>query len=448
MLTRPGDACKLPTERREAATGGAAMVRERPISLWETTSEERETGAPFEPGAHRDLAIVGGGYTGLSTALHAAEKGLSARVLEAERIGHGGSGRNVGLVNAGAWLPPAKVRAQLGETYGPRFVERFGDAPRLVFDLIEKHQIRCEATRSGTIHAAHAPSGFADLKSRHAEWQRLGAPVELLGPEEIAEHTGSRVFHGGLLDRRAGTVNPMGYCRGLARAAHAAGAEIQTGVRVTRLAREADRWRLVTDSGEMTATHVVLGTNAYTDALWPGLNRGHSTIHFLQLATEPLGPEAAHVLPGRQGLWDTGRIMLAYRRDAAGRLLIGTMGRLIGNAQEGITHRWAARQITRTFPELAGVRFEDAWHGRIAMTPEHLPRIHRLAEGLWTAIGYSGRGITTGTLFGMGLAELLTGADPADLPLPLSEPRRAPLAGLATRVYDLAFTANQVWKGL
>lgn len=424
------------------------MTQPAPVSLWQTTSAETAGTDPFEPGSVFDVAVVGAGYTGLSTALHCAEKGLSVQVIEAGQIGFGGSGRNVGLVNAAAWLPPAKVNKLLGDTYGPRFVRHFSDAPLMVFDLIEKHQIRCEATRTGTIHAAHAPAGLADLKARHAEWQRLGEPVDLLTRQDVSELTGSKTFFGGLLDRRAGTINPMGYCRGLARAARGAGARISTGVRATRLRRDGDLWQVETDAGAVRAKNVVLGTNAYTDELWPGLSSTFRTIHYLQVATTPIGPEAAHILPGRQGLWDTGPIMFNCRRDGAGRLLVGTMGRVVGTTEKGLTRRWAARQIARVFPDLGPVTFEAAWHGRIAMTPDHLPRVHRLAEGLWTPIGYNGRGITTGTLFGKAMADILTGLDPADLPLPLSGPARARRARLVSRVYDIAFTANQAWRAM
>ena len=424
------------------------MNRTTPISLWDATAEERDHHAPFTAGGHVDVAVVGGGFTGLSTALHGAAKGLSVHVLEAEHIGFGGSGRNVGLVNAALWLPPAKVREKLGKTYGPRFIERFGNGPRIVFDLIEKHQIRCEATKTGTVHAAHAPSGFEDLKDRHAEWQRLREPVDLISRDEVETLVGSKAFHGGLLDHRAGTINPMGYCRGLARAALAAGATISTGVRVTKLNKEAAGWRVITDQGEITATHVVLGTNGYTDALWPGLRGVFMMIHYLQFATTPMGPDAAHILPGRQGLWDTGQIMFNYRRDARDRLLIGTMGRVIGTKDRGLTRRWAQKQISRVFPDLGPVEFEEAWHGQIAMTPDHLPRVHQLDQGLWTAIGYNGRGITTGTLFGQSLADLLTGMDPADLPLPITEMAQVRRGGLTSKIYDMAFTANQIWRSL
>ncbi len=412
------------------------------------SAEERDVTGAMPPDARCDVAIVGGGYTGLSTALHCAEAGLDAHVLEAHRIGHGGSGRNVGLVNAGVWLPPDQVRAKLGQVYGPRFLEQFGAGPQMVFDLIEKHQIRCEATRTGTIHAAHAASGLRDLQARCREWTSMGAPVKMLDREAVAEKTGTHAFAGGLLDHRAGTINPMAYCRGLARAALGAGAKISTGVTVTRLHKEAGGWRVETDQGNIRARYVVLGTNAYTDDLWPGLKRSFTTIHYFQLATEPLGDRIATILPERQGLWDTARVMFSLRRDAQNRLIIGSMGKVIGSAERGLSQRWAQKRLAGMFPDLGAVRFDEAWHGQIAMTPDHLPRIHVLDEGLYTPIGYNGRGIITGTIFGQGMAGLVTGMDRADLPLPVTDAAAVARGALTSRLYDLAFTANQFVRGL
>ncbi|PWK57292.1 NAD(P)/FAD-dependent oxidoreductase [Roseicyclus mahoneyensis] len=420
---------------------------EGPISLWDATAEEHPPEASALPD-RVDLAIVGGGYTGLSTALHAAQAGLSAHVVEAHEIGHGGSGRNVGLVNAGVWMPPAQVRAALGPDYGPRFLRRFADGPALVFDLIERHQIRCEATRGGTIHAAHGPSGLRDLEGRCREWTGMGEPVEMLDAAATATALGTDRYVGGLLDHRAGTVNPMGYCRGLARAARAAGAGISTGVRVTGLHKQSGGWRVETDHGAISARAVVLGTNAYTDTLVPGLKSTFTMIHYFQFATQPLGPEADHILPGRQGVWDTAPVMTSIRRDARGRLIIGSMGRVIGTREKGLSRRWADQTLKRLYPTLGPVEFDEAWHGQIAMTPDHLPRIHVLDEGLYTPIGYNGRGIITGTIFGQTMADLLTGMDPADLPLPVTDPKGVATAPVMTRLYALSFAANQFIKGL
>ncbi len=423
------------------------MGQDGVISLWDQTAQER----PFESvtlPATVDLAIVGGGYTGLSTALHAAEAGLSAHVIEAHDIGHGGSGRNVGLVNAGVWMPPSAVLAVLGPDRGPRFLRRFADGPAMVFDLIERHQIRCEATHTGTIHAAHAPAGLRDLSARWRDWAQMGEPVDLLDADAMAQKLGSRRYMGGLLDHRAGTVNPMGYARGLARAARAAGAGISTGVRVTGLEQTGAGWRVQTDAGPITARAVVLGTNAYTDTLWPGLKRSFTPIWYFQLATEPLGARIAGILPEGQGVWDTAPVMRSIRRDGAGRLIIGSMGRVHGDTTRGLSQRWAQRELARMFPALGPVRFEEAWDGQIAMTPDHLPRVHELAPSLYTPIGYNGRGITTGTIFGQAIAGLLTGRDAAALPLPITSFAPVASAPMMRRVYALGFAAQQFLRSL
>lgn len=424
------------------------MTASAAISLWDSSAKEADYRNEMTDDATVDVAIVGGGFTGLSTALHCAEKGLSSRVLEAEQIGFGGSGRNCGLVNAALWLQPQKVREKLGDTYGPRFLKKFGNGPAYVFDLIEKHQIQCEVTRTGTIHAAHGPSGFKDLQERHEEWQRLGEPVDLLSRDEVKDMIGTDHFHGGLVDHRCGTINPMGYCRGLARVALANGAELNTSVRAKRLHRDGQNWVVETNKGTVTAKAVILCTNAYTDGLWPGLSRIFTMIHYFQLATKPLGPEADHILPGKQGLWDTGQIMFNVRRDSFDRLLVGSMGKVVGSKDRGLSHRWAKKQIARIFPTLGPVEFEEAWHGQIAMTPDHLPRIYELAQNLFTPIGYNGRGITTGTMFGRTMAELLTGMDRAELPLPITELKTVPSAPFMSRFYQAGFTANQVLKAI
>ena len=423
-------------------------MNDRPrISLWDVTAEEADHAFPMIGDVATDVAIVGGGYTGLSTALHAAERGIDCHVLEAGHVGYGGSGRNAGLVNAGVWLPPQDVRARLGEERGSRLITVLSEAPAYVFSLIERHQIRCEASRKGTIHAAHSSKGYEDLARRAEEWYRLGAPVDLLSREKASERIGSTAFFGGLLDHRAGTINPMGYVRGLARAALAAGARISTGVTARGLRRESGKWTVHTDRGTVTADSVVLGTNAYSDDLWPGLRRTFTIIHYFQLATTPLGDRAKAILPGGQGLWDTGTIMLSLRRDASGRLIIGSMGKVVGG-ERGLSRRWAERNLERIFPALGGVDFEASWHGQLAMTPDHLPRIHRLAEGLYTPIGYNGRGIAPGTVFGQAMAELLDGGKEEALPLPVTGPKAVPSAPVMARLHQLVFTANQIRTSL
>ena len=424
------------------------MRRGDPVSIWNTTAVETEPSQNSAVEGQVDVAIVGGGFTGLSTALHCVEKGLSCHVLEASQIGFGGSGRNVGLVNAAAWLPPQDVRKILGEDDGDRFISHFSRAPDYVFSLIEKYQIQCNATQTGTFHAADGPVGLADLVSRKAEWDRLGEPVDLLSRDEAESYIGSSAFYGALLDRRAGTINPMGYCRGLARVAIAAGALISIGARAKKLQQETGLWRVTTNKGTLMARHVVLGTNAYTDDLWPGLKYSFTKINYFQLATRPLGDRIKHILPQQQGLWDTGKIMFSLRRDDSERLIIGSMGNMMGNQSGGVSHRWAQKKLAHLFPKLGWVDFDEAWQGQIAMTPDHLPHIHKLADNLYSPIGYNGRGITTGTVFGQALADLLTGDSEKKLPVPLLTMRRVGSAPVMSCFYRIAFAANQIIKSL
>ena len=423
------------------------MPDETTISIWDTTSAEPD----FENGLNGDVtcdvAIIGGGYTGLSTALHAAEKGMNCHVLEAHRIGHGGSGRNVGLVNAGLWMPPQDVRTMLGEAKSIPLIKVLGEMPEYVFSLIEKHQIQCEPHRNGTIHAAHSPKGYKNLQRRAEGWRQLGVHVDLLDANDVAKKTGSNAFYGGLLDRRAGTINPMGYVRGLCRAAQSAGARISVGVKAEKLSRDGAHWRVSTNQGTVVAKYVVLATNAYADNLWPGLRNSYTNIPFFQLSSQPLGPRADHILKENQGLWDTAPIMFSLRRDNQGRLIIGSMGAIHGGTT-GLSQRWAAKTLQRLFPDLGPVEFESAWHGQIAMTSDHVFRIHRPAENLFAPVGYNGRGIITGTLFGQALSELMTGSGEDTLPLPISELHPTKLGALKSGFLHTAFALNHFWKSL
>ncbi len=205
--------------------------------LWEQTAPAAPPAPKLEVDIDCDVAIVGAGYTGLSAALHAAEGGATVAVLDGAEIGFGGSGRNVGLVNAGMWVMPDELPKTLGDTYGQRLLRLLGDAPRVVFELVDKHKIACEIERVGTLHCAVDRSGFAELKERERQWRARGAPVRLLDKAEAAAKIGANAYAGALLDERAGTIQPLAYARGLAGAAIAAGARVFSSSPVARLPR-------------------------------------------------------------------------------------------------------------------------------------------------------------------------------------------------------------------
>jgi glycine/D-amino acid oxidase-like deaminating enzyme len=396
----------------------------RSHGLWERSAPPPPPAtAPLGRDAEAEVAVIGAGFTGLSAALHLAEGGASVSVLEGAEIGFGGSGRNVGLVNAGMWVVPDELPAALGDTYGRRLLDLLGDAPSAVFDLIERHGIDCEAERQGTLHCGVGRSGLRELEERARQWQARGAPVRLLDAVEAARRVGSEAYAGALLDERAGTVQPLAYARGLAAAAIGAGAAIHTGSPVVAVEDEGAAWRLRTPRGSVRADWVVVATNAYTGRVWPEIRAELVHLPYFNLATAPLGDDLRRsILPERQGAWDTRGVLSSFRMDRQGRLVFGSVGALRGPGR-AIHRAWGRRALARLFPRLGGVEFETEWYGMIGMTEDNLPRFHRLGRNVVSFSGYNGRGIAPGTVFGRCLAQLVLGrVEEADLPLPLTDP--------------------------
>ncbi|MES0827758.1 NAD(P)/FAD-dependent oxidoreductase [Ruegeria sp. SCP11] len=386
-------------------------------SLWLKTCREHAETCPLTDETSVDLAVIGGGYTGCSAALTAARAGASVCLLEAHEIGHGGSGRNVGLANAGLWLPPDEIRAHLGEEAGDRLISLLAGAPADVFDLIERHGIDCEPVRNGTLHCAHSGSGLRAMQARHTQLMASGAPVELLSAVQTTYRTGSARFHGALFDPRAGTIQPLGYVRGLARAAAEAGARIVSQCPVETMQHEDGIWMLNTPQGRVRAKSVIQATNAYHQGLHAS-TPDYVPVYYFQFSTAPLSENLrASILPGGEGCWDTGLIMTSFRMDAEGRLVIGAMGDL-GQAGRLIHTAWIRRKLSELFPQLADQPLIEGWHGRIAMTSDHLPKITQIGLNAYSVHGYSGRGIGPGTVFGRMVAESLLNEDPSLLPVP------------------------------
>jgi glycine/D-amino acid oxidase-like deaminating enzyme len=404
-----------------------------------------EHSAPLAPSTMRlsgdlraDVVVIGAGFTGLSAALHLAEGGASVVVLEGVEIGFGGSGRNVGLVNAGMWVMPEDLPSELGELYGNRLLHLLGDAPRLVFKLVEKHAIACEIERSGTLHCAVGATGLAELQERARQWQAHGAPVHLLDAEETALKVGTNAYSGSLLDLRAGTIQPLAYARGLAAAAIKAGARIFTSSPVVS-AQEVDTgWLVHTSGGSVQAKWVIVATNAYTTDVWPQIRAELVHLPYFNLATKPLGDNLRQtILPERQGVWDTKEILSSFRLDQQGRLVFGSVGALRGPGRT-IHPNWGRRALRRLFPQLADVEFEHEWYGSIGMTSNSLPRFHKLGRNVMSFSGYNGRGIAPGTTFGRTLARIVLGEiAEADMPLPLSDPKPVKYRAVKEAYYEI-----------
>ena len=419
------------------------MLPERPQSLWSQTATDLSTWPPLTEAISVDVVVIGGGFTGVSAAYHLALEGASVALLEARTIGFGGSGRNFGLVNAGLWTPPDEVEDALGKDTGARLNAALAEGPSLVFDLIEHCQIRCEAVRKGTLHCAHARSGLRDLERRFAQQASRGAPVKRLDKDETRRRTGSPAYLGALWDGRAGTIQPLAYVQGLARAAAAQGAQLFEASAVLDLQETGGTWTATTEHGSVTAGRLIQATNAYGTAATT--ENQIIPMHYFQVATAPLPLEIRQtILGGGEGCWDTATIMSSFRLDAAGRLIFGALGNLDGFG--GAAHRaWARRKVDQLFPQARDIPFQQSWTGRIAMTGSHLPRVERRGRGGISIFGYSGRGIAPGTVFGRAAARWALGKE--DMLLPVEAPRAEPRSTAKSLFYEAGATLSHLGGG-
>ncbi len=409
-----------------------------PPSLWAATARPAPETPALDASRRADVAIVGAGYSGLAAALQLAEAGVSVVVLEAGEPGWGASGRNGGQVIPGLKYDPDELVAMFGAEAGEHLARVAGGAPDTVFDLIERHAIDCEARRCGWIQPAFAAADVGVITRRAEQWQRRGAPVTVLDGDGVRRLVGSPIYHGGLIDRRGGSVQPLSYSRGLARAAQKAGALVCGGSRVTALARDGARWKVTTAHGPtVSAERVLLATNGYTDALWPRLRQTVIAANSFQVATARLSDRLrGTVLPEGHVASDTRKLLLYYRCDHHNRLIMGGRGPFREPAGPP-AYRHLERVIGMLFPQLEGVRCEFYWTGRVALTRDHVPHVHQPAPGLTVFLGYNGRGVAMATTLGTLVARNLIAPADNPLPLPTTDIRPIPLHSLH-RLYATA----------
>ena len=276
---------------RRAPTVSTPLQHDAPLCLYLATARPAISAPPLRADTHAEVAIVGAGYTGLSTALHLAEHGTAVTLLEAHEPGWGAAGRNGGQVNAGLKHEPDEVERHLGPVHGPRLVRLSGDAPADLFGLVDRLGIDCEVRREGTIRAVRGPRYAAALQASVEQWRRRGAMVESWNAGQVAAATGTRRYIAASFDPRGGSVNPLSLARGLAAAATEAGAVIHGDSRALKLERAGLGWRIETAGGSVQAGKVVLATDGYSDELWPGLRTSIVPLYSSIIASEPLSAD-------------------------------------------------------------------------------------------------------------------------------------------------------------
>ncbi|MDI6028906.1 FAD-dependent oxidoreductase [Corticibacterium sp. UT-5YL-CI-8] len=381
-----------------------------------------------------DVVVVGAGYLGLSSALHAAEAGLDVVLLESHQPGFGASGRNTGFVvpSLKTSLGPAEVVGALGADHAGRLLKLVADSGKAVFDLIGRHKIDCDAVQNGWLQPAHSRRAEEALHSRMPRLLLAGVDAEWLDRNAMLKRTGLPSMHGGIRVASGGQITPLAYAHGLARAAISAGVRLFGDSPVKGIEPDGQGWRIRTADGEVRARRVLMTTNALIGNLLPELRASIIPARVFQIATQPLPPALrATLLPDMAPVADTRRHTFALRWSSDGRLVTGGMvpplpGRM------ALARKLFASRLRRVVPGLPEIRVDYSWTGVIAGTLDFLPRMMRIKPGIDAVIGCNGRGVALTTALGREIGPWLAGSlTDADLTLPLTAPRPIPFSRIS-----------------
>lgn len=356
-----------------------------------------------------DVCVIGGGFTGLSAALHLAEAGYDVVLLEGRRVGWGASGRNGGQLGYGQRKAQDDLEAAVGKQHARQLWDLFLEARTLVRDRIRKHDIPCDL-RDGSMNVAHKRS-YADYYKGYAEkLQREydANTIHFLDQSEAREKSGSDAFFGGLIDTDGGHMHPLNYALGLARAARDAGVRIHENSLVTGY-KAGPPATVSTTRATVSADFVLLGCNGYLGKLEGRAAGKIMPINNYVIATEPLGEDAASALiPGDESIADTRFVVNYWRRSADHRLLFGGGESYSSRFPEDIAS-FVKPHMSAIYPHLKDVRIDYAWGGTLAITMTRMPHFAKLAPNVFTAQGYSGHGVVLTSLAGKLMAEVAAG---------------------------------------
>lgn len=398
-----------------------------------------------------DVAIVGGGYTGLSAAISLAKCGVRVAVLEAESMGWGASSRNGGMVLTGLKVSMSEIVKSYGRELARDLFRCSLEAIDTVEQIVKEENMACGFARCGHLNVASKPSHF-NLLAADAEFMQkeFSHSMRLVSKNDLTGEVGSQAYYGGVVDEVSGGLNPAQYVTGLAKAAEKAGALLCACTRVTRIERDRQGFTITTLRGKLKAEKIFVATSGYTGSFFPSLQKKVIPIGSFIIATEPLSKElAAEISPKNRMIFDSRHYLNYYRLSADNRLIFG--GRAAFFPETADTIRQSAgilqREMLKTFPQLADIPVEYAWGGTLDFTFDMMPHVGE-TDGICYSLGYAGHGVAMATYLGKTCAEaILTGQisqhpfarfpfPGAPLGLYNGKPWFLPFAGLWYRVLD------------
>jgi gamma-glutamylputrescine oxidase len=389
-------------------------MKQLPVpSYYRATAASYEPYAPLQGRQDARVAIIGGGFAGLNTALGLAERGVSdVVVLEREQIGYGASGRNGGFVFGGYSLGEQALRQQLGAERSRCIFQLTTDAVQRIRERVARYAIPCDMVDQGVIWANWFRDPNVLRKRQRLLADHYGVHWEWLPQEELRERVRSARYYDGLYERNALHLHPLNYAIGLAAAASAQGVRIHENSDVWQLRRDGVHWRISTRQGELRTEHVVLACGGYLAGLRRQVDRAVLPIATYVMVTEPLGDRLDECLQTRAAVYDTRFAFDYYRPLPDRRLLWG--GRIsIRNRSASAVRRVLLRDLLRVFPILQGTRIDYAWSGLMSYARHQMPQIGSDGEGLWWAQAFGGHGLAPTCAAGELLAAAIAHGDEA-----------------------------------